>query len=169
MNLLLDNLFGLRIKRASDLVGDQGRDAFWRTGIKLDALLTSIVIALHDTSGQTSTELSNATGLSRQLVEARLKQLEKAGYLKSQICSHDARKRTYSLTRNQREEILQVVETMQHFENVYRKLWREIGVDLDKAIHKFEKALHSKPLLARLCDEYPEYKESIKISSNDNR
>jgi DNA-binding MarR family transcriptional regulator len=163
---ITENIFGMRIRRAAELIGEQGREAFWRTGIALDAKLTSVVISLYEKDGQTSSELA-ATGLSRQLVEVRLKQLEKDGYVTSKRSESDARKRAYSLSPRRRKEFDRVVETMTDFEKVYEELWNEIGVDLGDAILKLERALHAKPLLSRLCTEFPQYSTLIKVKSNE--
>jgi len=164
---ITENIFGMRIRRAAELIKEQGREAFWRTGVALDAKLTSVVISLYEKDGQTSSELA-ATGLSRQLVERRLKQLEKDGYVTSRRSHNDARKRAYSLSPDRREEISRAVDTMIDFEKVYEELWREIGVDLGEAVLKLERALHAKPLLARLCTEFPQYNNLIKVKSNAN-
>jgi DNA-binding MarR family transcriptional regulator len=166
MTTITENIFGMRIRRAAELIKEQGREAFWRTGINLDAKLTSVVISLYEKDGQTSSELA-ATGLSRQLVEGRLKQLEKDGYVISRRSDDDARKRVYSLTTERRGEISRAVDTMTDFEKVYEELWREIGVDLGDAILKLERALHAKPLLSRLCTEFPQYSTLIKVKSNE--
>lgn len=165
MAMITENIFGMRIRRAADLIKEQGREAFWRTGIALDAKLTSVVISLYEKDGQTSSDLA-ATGLSRQLVEKRLKQLEKEGYVVSMRSNEDARKRTYSISPSRREEITRVVETMVDFEKVYEELWNEIDVDLGAAVLKLEQALLAKPLLARLCNEFPQYGDLIKVESN---
>lgn len=162
-----ENIFGLRIKRAAELIGEQGREAFWRTGIHLDAKLTSIVVALYRQKNQSSSDVAAATGLSRQLVEHRLRQLEEDGYVSSKIAISDARKRTYSLSPRRRREVARVVDTMADFEKVYEELWREIDIDLGSAILKLEKALRAKPLLARLCNEFPEYSELVKVQINE--
>lgn len=167
MTLITENIFGMRIRRAADLIKEQGREAFWRTGIDLDAKLTSVVISLYEKGGQTSSDLA-ATGLSRQLVEKRLKQLEKDGYVVSRRSNEDARKRTYSISPNRRKKISRVVEAMIDFEKVYEELWNEIGVDLGAAVLKLERALHAKPLLARLCNEFPQYNDLIKVKADAN-
>lgn len=167
MVTITENIFGMRIRRAAELIKEQGREAFWRTGINFDAKLTSVVISLYEKDGQTSSELA-ATGLSRQLVEVRLKQLEKDGYVTSRRSDNDARKRAYSLSPDRRKEFDRVVATMTDFEKVYEELWREIGVDLGDAVLKLEQALHARPLLARLCNEFPQYSNHIKVKSNVN-
>lgn len=167
MKIHAENIFGLRINRGAELIGDQGREAFWRTGINLDAHLTSVVVALYQQGGQSSSDLAKATGYSRQLIEFRLKQLKKDGYVTSKISPADARKRVYSLSSRRKREFARVVETMIDFESVYEELWREIGVDLGDAILKLERALHAKPLLARLCEEFPQYSNLIKVKSNE--
>ena len=67
-----------------------------------------------------------------------------------------------------REEITRVVEQMTDFEKVYEELWKEIGVDLGEAVLKLERALHAKPLLARLCNEFPQHSELIKVKADAN-
>ncbi len=166
MTSITENIFGMRLRRASDLIKEQGREAFWRTGIDLDAKFTSVLISLYENDRQTSSELAN-TGLSRQLVESRLKQMEKNGYITSQRSADDGRKRTYSLSKKYQHEFDRAYETMIDFEKVYEELWREIGIDMGDAISKLEKALHAKPLLSRLCTEFPQYNELVKVKSNE--
>ena len=164
---LSKNIFGLHIRRASDLIGEQGREAFWRSGIDLDAKLISLVVALYEKGEQSSSELAAFTGLSRQLVESRLKALEAGGYVNSAISKEDARKRAFSLSPRKRDEIEGAVTVMRDFQEVYDALWHEIGVDLSDAILKLERALHAKPLLARLCQQFPGYQRTLKVSGND--
>ncbi|WP_428407781.1 MarR family transcriptional regulator [Hyphococcus sp.] len=167
MDVLSENLFGLQMRRVSDLIGEQGREVFWRSGIALDAKLISLVIALYEQDEQSSSELAAFTGLSRQLVESRLKTLEAEAYVKSAVSREDARKRVFSLSRRKRAEIEEAVDMMRDFEAVYDALWREIGVDMSEAVLKLERALHAKPLLARLCQEFPQYQQDLKVSSHD--
>ncbi len=167
MTTLSKTIFGLQIRRASDLIGEQGREAFWRSGIELDAKLISLVVTLHESSAQSSSDLATKTGLSRQLVESRLRALETEGYVTSAVSKDDARKRVFSLSRRKRAEVEEAVSMMRDFETVYDALWREIGVDLGDALPKLERALHARPLLARLCQQFPEYQENLKVISND--
>lgn len=168
MKKILKNIFGMKIKRTTDLIATQGREAFWRTGIELDAKLTSILVTLYEGGAGTSSEISNATGLSRQLVEKRLRLLEKKAYIVSNIKPSDARKRLYSIGPARKAEIENVVKTMRDFEKVYEDLWQEIGVDLGEAMVKMEKALQSRPLLSRLCTKFPKYNNLIKVRINDH-
>lgn len=163
MHNLVKNQFGLKIRRTTDLIAEQGREAFWRTGIALDSKLTSLVLALYEQNGQSSSELAKKTGLLRQLVESRLKALEKDGYIRSEISAADARKRVFFLTAKKQEEIQTIVDTMACFEAVYQELWDEIGVDLAQSMLKLEQALYSRPLLSRLCNLYPQFAEKIEV------
>ena len=156
-------IFGLRIRRASDLIGEQGREAFWRIGIDLDAKLISLVFALHEGGSMSSSELAGVTGLSRQLVESRLKTLENGGYVSSRISDVDARRREFSLTRRKAKEIEQAVATMVDFEKVYEELWAEIGVDVGASLLELEKAIRARPLLARLCEKFPRYSGKVRV------
>jgi DNA-binding MarR family transcriptional regulator len=162
MNSLTKRIFGLRIRRATDLIGEQGREAFWRTGLALDAKLISIVVALYENGALSSSDIARKTGLLRQLVEARLRTLQKDGYVQSSINADDRRKRMFELTAENAPEVEKAVCMMRDFEQVYEALWAEIGVDMSTAIAKLEQALLAKPLLARLCDEHPSYVGQIK-------
>jgi len=167
MAKLTPNIFGMRIRRVTDLIAEQGREAFWRTGVGLDAKLTSIVIALHEEGRLSSSELAGITGFTRQLVEVRLKKLEKDGYVQSRTSRDDARKRVFSIAPAKRAEIARAASTMADFEQVYEALWREIGMDLGDGTLRLERALRTKPLLARLCDEFPRYKDRIRVHEHD--
>ena len=157
MPRLLKNIFGMKIKRLTDLIADQGREAFWQTGIDLDAKLTSVVVALYENGSATSSELAEQIGLSRQLIEKRLRVLEESGYIESGINKTDARKRSYRIAAQRKAEAERVVSTMRDFEKVYEQLWAEVGVDLGTAIVKLESALRINPLLSRLCRLFPRY------------
>ncbi len=133
----------------------------------MDAKLTSMVCALYENDGLSSSELAAITGLSRQVEEARLKTLEREGYVTSEISAEDARKRIFRLTKRRRKDIERAIDQIIDFETVYKDLWKEIGVDLDDALLRLEKALVAKPLLARLCEKFPAYAEHLKVRSNE--
>ncbi len=65
--------FGAILFRASQLVGDQGVEAFDVLGIALDARWLSIVLALNARGPMTSTQLAEHIGHSRQVIESRVK------------------------------------------------------------------------------------------------
>ena len=163
MSAITEKIFGLQIKRAAELIGEQGRDAFWLTGIALDARLISIATALYENGECTSTDLADITGFSRQLVESRLKKLQNEGYVISILSSEDGRKRLFSIAPKRKQEVAEAVAMIVHFEKVYTKLWKEIGVDLSDGMLKLEKALRTRPLLARICDAFPEYESKIDL------
>ena len=164
LNMAVESIFGLQVRRVADLIGEQGRDAFCLTGIELDAKLISIVVALFETPDQSSTDLCNLTGLSRQLVESRLKRLEQDQYVESDISSVDARKRVFRISKKRIEEVKSAVKMMRDFEKVYDELWAELGVDVSAAILGLERALHAKPLLSRLCSRFPKYSKLIEVA-----
>lgn len=155
---MTNRVFGLRIRRATDLILKQGREALDRLDLPLDAQMTSLVIALYEKPGQSSSELAATTGLSRQFEEYRLKALEKASFVTSELSPDDARKRVYALSPERREDVARFVEIMTDFECVYDALWREIGVDLGDALLRLERALEIKPLVTRLFEENDAYR-----------
>ncbi|MDJ0657255.1 MAG: MarR family transcriptional regulator [Xanthomonadales bacterium] len=152
--------FGLRLRRVADRIGGQGQHAFSRLGIRLDARKASLVYLMHEGGAATSTELAAASGLSRQLVEARLKQLVAANYVTSAPSPNDARKRMYSLMPEARADAERAIAAMKDFEAVFRDLWRETGLDANAALAALEAALERRPLLGRLCERFPHHQEA---------
>ncbi len=159
MTTLLNRMFGLKAKRLADLIGQQGRDAYDALGIKVDAKLNSMVLGLMELEAATSTELAKRTGLSRQLVESRIRQLENAGQVTSDVDPEDARRRLYRLSKHHAQSFAAVMEVMTDFEDVYEALWEEIGVDVSDAISRMERALERSSLTERLCHVHPKYQK----------
>lgn len=152
----LDRLFGLQAKRFADLIGTQGRDAYALLSIDVDAKWNSLIMALSEGDGATSSELAARTGLSRQLVENRIGKMEAAGLIVSEIDAEDARRRLYRLNPRRKKLVSEVHRAMANFEKVYEALWKEIGVDLSDAVRKAEAALRERPLDQRYADLFPE-------------
>lgn len=161
----LEKLFGLKARRFADIIGKQGRDAYDALGIAIDAKLNSLILALKRHKGATSTELSSQTGLSRQLVEARLLKMMQQGLVESEADCRDARRRVYRLTENASELAQEVSAVMKNFESVYDAMWAEIQVDLDEAIEKAEQALKERSLIYRYLDQFPDQQSSISQAS----
>jgi len=154
--------FGLQLRRANELVSKQGQQAFARLGVRLDARKTSLVFMLHEHGEMSSTDLAGAIGLSRQLVEARLKQLAADHYVVSAPSTEDARKRVYSLAPEARADAERAIAVMQDFEAVFEALWEELGFDANAALAELERTLELRPLLGRLCERFPHHKAALK-------
>jgi DNA-binding MarR family transcriptional regulator len=146
------NIFSLTTKRLTDLVLEQSRQAFRETGIELDAKMTSIIMLIHQSGPQTSTELAGETGLSRQLVESRLRRLVEDDYLEEGSDASDRRKRVYSIANGRIADVNRAIRTVADLEEVYDTLWAELGTDLHKGLRDLEATLNAKPLLARLAE-----------------
>lgn len=157
MSTLLARMFGLKAKRLAETIGQQGRDAYDALGIKVNAKMNSMVLALMELDAATSTELAKRTGLSRQLVESRIRQLEGAGHVTSDVDPNDARRRLYRLSAAHAPTFKAVHDVMTDFEDVYEELWEEIGVDVSDAISRMEQALARSTLTERLCHVHPKY------------
>ncbi len=155
MDAPLDRLFGLQAKRFADLIGEQGRNAYALLGIDVDAKWNSLIMALSEQDGATSTELAARTGLSRQLVESRIGKMEAANLIVSEVDAADARRRLYRINPGQKKLIAEVHRAMANFEKVYNALWKEIGIDMAEAVHKAEQALLKRPLDQRYADMFP--------------
>lgn len=153
----VSNIFSLTTKRITDLILEQSRQAFWQTGIQLDAKMTSIITLIHQSGPQTSTLLAEETGLSRQLVESRLRRLVKDGYLSEGEDASDLRKRVYAITSERTAEVARAISITGDLEDVYDTLWTEIGADLHRGLRDLEAILNARPLLARLVEQKPEY------------
>jgi DNA-binding MarR family transcriptional regulator len=153
--------FGAILFRASELISVQGAEVFDRLGISLHANKISIVLALHAKGALSSTELSQHIGISRQVIESRLKPSVKDGFFISVPEPKDSRKRIYNISEGSRSEADRIVSIMKDFEQVYSTLWEEIGVELENALKLMERALARKALTYRLCDDFPKYYDEI--------
>ena len=132
--------FGAILFRASELIGVQGAEVFDRLGISLHANKISIVLALHAKGALSSTELAQHIGVSRHLIESRLKPSVKDGFFISVPEPKDPRKRLYNISAGARSEADRTVSIMIDFEQVYSTLWEEIGVELENALKLMERA-----------------------------
>ncbi|NVJ96536.1 MAG: MarR family transcriptional regulator [Alphaproteobacteria bacterium] len=160
MKTVTENIFGMKISRTADQIGQQGREAYWQLGLELDALLNSLALALYEHGPKTSSEITKLTGFSRQREEARLKKLVKSGYATSRPDPEDARRTLFEINPEKAPDMDRALAMMKDFEQVYEDLWQEIGVDMGEAVAKLERALTARPLLARLCEKFPHYVEA---------
>ena len=154
-NLSVNSIFSLTTKRVADLVLEQSRQAFWQSGIELDAKMSSIVTLAYQEGKITSTALSEQTGLSRQLVELRLRRLVDDGYLDEKKDSTDLRRRIYSISRKKSHDVARAMEKLAEFEVIYRAIWKELGIDLQKGLRDLESTLIAQPLATRLTEQKP--------------
>ncbi|MBC3766902.1 MarR family winged helix-turn-helix transcriptional regulator [Neptunicella marina] len=147
--------FGAILMRSAELIALQGQEVFDELDIRFPANCISIMLALYTQGPLSSSELSKHIGLSRQLIESRLKNTVQNNYFQSQPDEHDSRKRVYIIAPNAMAEAQQIVAIMQDFEKVYDTLWNEVGVDLEQALKAMEKGLAKRSLLHRLYDQSP--------------
>ena len=150
-------IFGAVLHRASELIGDQGVACYDALGVGVDARKNSVVLALWLCGPLTSSDLAEQTGHSRQRIEARLKALVAEGFVETRRCETDRRRRLYQIAEGRQETMRRVAHIMADFEQVYDALWREIGVDVEGALLKMERALQFKSLTTRLCEHDPRY------------
>lgn len=148
-----DPQFGAILFRASQLVGDQGVEAFDVLGIALDARWLSIVLALNARGPMTSTQLADHIGHSRQVIESRVKPGVARGIFTSRPDPDDARRTIYGIGDAARPTITRAVAVMGEFEAVYQALWDEIGIDLEAGLLAMEAALARRSLIQRLSDQ----------------
>jgi len=161
MSELRSPQFGAILFRSTELISLQGAEVFDRLGISLHANKISIVLALHSKGALSSTELSQHIGISRQLIESRLKTSVNDGFFVSLADPKDSRKRIYNISEDAKAEAERIVSIMKDFEQVYATLWQEIGVDIESAIKLMEKSLDRKNLTYRLCESFPSYSSEI--------
>ena len=154
--------FGAILYRASELISIQGAKVFDLLGISLHANKISIVLAIHEKGALSSTEISQHIGISRQLIESRLKSSVNDGFFTQLPDPTDSRKKIYDISGEFREEAARIVSIMIDFEQVYSVLWDEIGVDLEKSLKLMERALSRTSLEHRLCDKFPKYSGEMK-------
>lgn len=152
--------FGAILLRASELIAIQGQEVFEKLNISLPANRISLVLAISTQGPLSSTELAKHIGLSRQLIESRLKQSVQDGFFVSVPDKRDSRKRVYDIAPKAKDEAAQIVAIMQDFEAVYDALWEEIGVNLESSLKSMEHALNKQSLLARLNTQFPHHLNS---------
>ena len=149
--------FGAILLRASELIATQGQEVFEALNISLPANRISLVLAIHTQGPLSSTELASHIGLSRQLIESRLKQSVADGFFVSVPDERDSRKRVYDIAPKAKAEAAQIVTIMQEFEDVYDALWEEIEVNLEASLKSMEQALKKQSLLTRLNEQFPHH------------
>ena len=148
--------FGAILFRTAELIGQQGSDALDALGVDFDARHTSILLVLHTQGPKTSSELADTIGISRQLVEARLKSARGRKAFASTPDPDDSRRRLYDIASAARPVATVIHDIMCDFEQVYAALWQEIGVDLEAACLALETRLAEKSLTERLIAAFPE-------------
>ena len=149
--------FGAILYRATELISAQGAEVFDRLGISLHANKISIVLAINAKGAMSSTEIARHIGISRQLIESRLKGSVDDGFFSQRPDPNDSRKKIYDIADAFKAEADRIVSIMKDFEEVYAELWEEIGVDLEEGVKMMEKALSRTSLEHRLCRAFPEY------------
>lgn len=147
--------FGAILMRSAELIAMQGQQVFDDLDIRFPANHISILLALYTQGPLSSTELAKHIGLSRQLIESRLKGSVQDGFFVSQPDVRDSRKRVYLIAPEAMPEAEKVVAIMRDFEQVYATLWQEIGVDLEHALQAMERGLAKRSLVHRLYDQSP--------------
>ncbi|MEP4053205.1 MAG: MarR family winged helix-turn-helix transcriptional regulator [Litorimonas sp.] len=161
MSKLRSPQFGAILYRSSELISVQGAKVFDLLGISLHANKISIVLAINAKGPLSSTGISHHTGISRQLIESRLKSSVKDGFFTQMQDPQDSRKKIYDISENSKAEADRIISIMSDFEQVYAALWEEIGVDLEDGIKRMEKALSRISLEHRLCQEFPNYSDQM--------
>jgi len=153
--------FGAILYRSSELISIQGAKVFDLLGISLHANKISIVLALNSKGAMSSTQISQHIGISRQLIESRLKSSVKDGFFTQFQDPNDSRKKIYDISEGSRNEAARIISIMKDFEQVYSTLWNEIGIDLEVGLKLMERALSRTSLEHRLCKEFPQYSEEM--------
>lgn len=161
MSELRSPQFGAILFRASELISAQGAQVFEELGFSLHANKISIVLALYTKGAMSSTELSKHIGISRQVLENRLKGSVKDGFFTSLPDPSDSRRRIYDISPQAQPEAERIVAIMKDFEQVYDAMWQEIEVNIELGLKKMERALKRKPLISRLCDDFPKYNDEF--------
>jgi len=156
--------FGAILFRCGELIGRQGQAVHDDLGISVDARKISIILSLSKFGPMSSSELADVIGISRQLIEQRVKSSVADGFLISHQSPKDSRKRVYDFSEPGRLQADQIINMMVDFEKVYADLWKEIGVELEANLLAFESALEEKSLTQRLCKKFPKYETLEEVS-----
>ena len=143
---------GLQLVQLSDIIDWQGDKLFSELGHAFPSRCVSTLIFLSREKPATVTEIAVFLGISHQLVGHRLKELKSEGLVQEQEDPSDSRRRLISLTRRGKTRAAKVAALCGEIEQVFGKVFSEIGINLFDALIKAKTALADRDISMRLSD-----------------
>ncbi|WP_440958580.1 MarR family winged helix-turn-helix transcriptional regulator [Oceanicaulis sp. LC35] len=144
--------FLLRLSRLEDLLSDQLQAALGAAGHDLKTQTTGVLNLLHHGGPAPITALSEAMGVSHQLVSQRLTPLLKAGLVELKPDPEDGRRKQVSLTRAGALQAEALQAFLDQLDQAYLDLFEELGVDLDALVSRAQAALTRRALSQRMAE-----------------
>lgn len=142
--------FALRAKQLVDRLYDQMADALIEEELNIISKTMGIVQLLYSEGAKSQSDIAERLKYSHQLTGQRLTWLFDHGFAIAQRDPSDARRRLVQLTSTGVAEGEKLQTFLPRLAEAYDALFQEVGVDLDAAIQRVDRALEGNPLKARM-------------------
>ncbi len=143
---------GLQLLRLYDKVDQAGDQALQLTSIELPSRVASSLIYLKHHGPTSVANLARALAASHQLVSQRVAILIENDLITKAADKSDRRRTLLRLSAKGRRLANSVDELCQSGNDVYRSIFEEIGVDVNKCVIEMRKALERRSLGPSVAD-----------------
>lgn len=138
------------LHRLRVLISNQADELFSKYNLMTPSSCVSTMLYLEGISEASIASISKETDYSHQLVNQRLKKLERFKLIKRSPSIKDKRKKTISLTAKGEMEVKKIRELLVDISGEFESIFKELGVDLIEVTKKFSASLGKYPLRERL-------------------
>jgi DNA-binding MarR family transcriptional regulator len=140
----------MRLHRLRVLITEQCDDLFLERGISAPSAAVSVLLFLSQKGHANITQIANALSYSHQLINHRLGQLEKAGFIQRFADVRDKRRWLIKLTAIGRKEARKIDQALPEIAHAFDDLFEKLGVDLSRTLNEIHKSLSRETLSERL-------------------
>lgn len=144
---------GSRLRLLTAKITDESSRIYEMYDVELTPKWFPVFFVLSENEEKTITEIANEIGHSQPSVTKIIKEMTKAGLVKSNLKSADKRRNVVGLTSKGKLLSKRVNETYLDVENAVEKLQAEATCNLWEAVSEWEFLLDKKSLLKRVQDE----------------
>lgn len=140
----------LIIRRLGQRLAAAGEQHLGQSDMAIPARATAVTAYLWHHNSTSIASIADALGYSHQTVTKSVELLEKDGFAESSASEKDLRVRSISLTPEGRAQAKKMMALTDKFREAFESIFDETGVDLFRAIRRFEKALDERSFSDRL-------------------
>ncbi len=144
---------GSRLRLLTTKITDESSRIYEMYDVELTPKWFPVFFVLSENEAKTITEIANEIGHSQPSVTKIIKEMTKAGLVKSNLKSADKRRNIVGLTSKGKLLSKKIHETYLDVENAVEKLQAEATYNLWEAVSEWEFLLDKKSLLKRVQDE----------------
>lgn len=139
----------MRLHRLRVLITEQCDDFFMGRGISTSSANVSVMLFLKERGQASIAQIAESLGYSHQLINHRLRQLEKQGYLGRHTDARDSRKWLIRLTPAGLEEATLIQNVLPEMGSVFDRLFEDIDPAFCETVDKFIQALSAQTVSQR--------------------